>query len=63
MGEEQVEVSTDLGYSFVASDVEGAPEVTSDGVVMNKDLGEKIRASARANGVRLHFSKVKEGDA
>lgn len=63
MGEDLVEVSTDPGYAFEATDVEGAPRVTDEGVVVSRELGELMRTSARAIGIRLHFSKVKEGDA
>jgi hypothetical protein len=30
--------------------------------VVDKDVAEALRAEARSIGVRLHFSKVKEGD-
>lgn len=65
MGEELVEVSTDLGYNFDArSTVEGAPLVTAGGVVVTKDMADKLRAESRSiGGPRLHFSKVKEGEA
>lgn len=64
MNEDLVEVSTDPGYNFDAqSTVEGAPLVTENGVVVSRELGERLRAEARAHGVRIHFSKVKEGDA
>lgn len=66
MDEQQVEVSTDLGYEFDArGSVEGAPVVTSDGVVVSKEMAEKLRAENRALAVpaRLHFKNVKGSDA
>lgn len=64
MADEQVEVRTDPGYTFDARNtVEGSPLVTEEGVVVNKDMADKLKAEARSLdlGVRLHFSKVKEG--
>jgi hypothetical protein len=61
--QEQVEVSTDLGYNFDATaTVPGSPVITAEGVVVDKDVAEALRAEARSIGVRIHFSKVKEGD-
>lgn len=63
MGEDQVEVSTDPGYALDAtSEVPGSPVVTEDGVVVSKEVADQLRAAGRANGRRIHFSKVKEGD-
>jgi hypothetical protein len=63
--EQQVEVSTDIGYEFDArGTVEGAPVVTSDGVIVSKEVAEQLRAENRGLPVpaRLHFRNVKGSD-